>query len=57
MLGAERNFFEFGLDVAAVGLEESFVRVSRTLASEKGGPQILGRNKWKRGVKSLTAQR
>jgi len=34
MLGAERNFFEFGLDIAAVGLEESFVRVSRTLASE-----------------------
>lgn len=55
MLGAERNFIEFGL-VAAVRLEESFVRVSRTLASEKGGPQILGRNKWKRGVKSLTAQ-
>lgn len=56
MLGAERNFLEFGLDVAAVVLEESFVRISRTLASEKGGPQILGRNKWKKGVKSLTAQ-
>lgn len=48
MLGAERNFLEFGLDVAAV-IEESFVRISRTLASEKSGPQILGRNKWKRG--------
>ena len=40
MLGTERNFLELGLDVAAVRLEESLVRVSGTLASEKGGPQI-----------------
>lgn len=40
MLGTERNFLELGLDVAAVKLEESLVRASGALTSEKGGPQI-----------------